>query len=330
MTAPRPTLVTGAGGFIGRHLVAALRSQGAPVRALVRSPDDAVALAAMGADVLCGDLTDEHTITNAGRDVGAVYHLAGKLFAPGSDPADYERLHIGATLRLFDACLTAGSPDFLLLCSTTGVHGPTGATPAREDDPGHPLNAYETTKAHAETAARELARRRGANLVIARPGLVYGPGDRHLLGWYRAIRDGYYLVVGPGTNHLHPIYIDDLIRALLLCPPQASPEGRAFHLVGARPVTMRELSDAIGAAVGRPVRSQHLPGALAYAIGAACELLPMDRRRLPLSRTRVRFLLQNRAYDGSRARDELGFVPATELADGLTRTVAWYREHAWL
>jgi dihydroflavonol-4-reductase len=93
---------------------------------------------------------------------------------------------------------------------------------------------------------------------------------------------------------------------------------------------VRELSDAIGLAVGREVPRMHLPAAAAFAIGTAFEALPVPRRMLPLTRSRVRFMLQNRAYDGSRARDELGFIPSVDLADGLSRTVAWYRANGLL
>jgi nucleoside-diphosphate-sugar epimerase len=218
------------------------------------------------------------------------------------------------------------------------VHGPTGPAPAREDDTGHPQNAYETTKADAERAAIVVANRASMPLIIARPGLVYGPGDRHLLGWFRSIRAGYYRVIGAGENKLHPIYIDDTVRALQLCADAAGllcaaaerPAGRAYHLVGSRAVTMRELSDAIGTAVGRVVPRTHLPAWLAYAAGAAFEALPVPRKVLPLTRSRVRFMLQNREYDGTRAREELGFVPSVNLADGLSRAVAWYRRERLL
>src|SRR5205807_384761 len=126
----------------------------------------------------------------------------------------------------------------------------------------------------------------------------------------------YYRVVGSGRNRLHPIFINDLVDALLLCRSRAAPACRAYHLVGSRAVTMRELSDAIGEAVGHPVPRTHLPMPLALAVGAAFEALPVPRRMLPLTRSRVRFLTQDRAYDGSRARDELGFVPAIDLDEG--------------
>jgi nucleoside-diphosphate-sugar epimerase len=325
----RPVLVTGGAGFIGRHLVAALRKQGSTVRVVVRDPEAAKRLAGDGAETVVGDLLDPGIVARAVDGAGSIFHFAGRLFAPG-DPADeYERLHVGATTALFEAATAQGPLDLFVLCSTTGVHGETGASPAREDDPGHPGNAYELTKVRAEKAAIDIAKRSGVRLVIARPGLVYGPGDRHLLGWFRSIQGGYYRVIGSGAHHLHPIYIEDLVRGVLLAAA-AGPTCRAYHLVGTEPVTMRDLSQAIAGALGRKLSSVHVPVPFAYAAGAALEVLPVPRRMLPLTRSRVRFLTQNRAYDGSRARDELGFTPRIGLNEGLARTVAWYRDSGWL
>jgi nucleoside-diphosphate-sugar epimerase len=323
--------VTGSSGFIGRPLVSALLAQGACVRVVVRRPDAAQALAAVGVETILGDLLDESIVDRAVAGVRGVFHLAGRLFVAGSRAEDYTRLHVDATVSLINACIRRDDgPSFFVLCSTTGVHGPTGVTPAAEDDVGHPQNAYEISKAAGEEAAREVAARHNFSLVIARPGLVYGPGDLHLLGWFRAIRAGYYRVIGSGSNRLHPIFIDDAVRGLLLCVDAASPQGRAYHLVGTEAVTMQQLSDEIGRAVGRPVPKTHLPAPIAFSIAAAMEALPVPRRLLPLTRSRVRFMLQNRAYDGSRAREELGFVPRIDLEEGLARTVAWYRENGLL
>jgi dihydroflavonol-4-reductase len=322
-------LVTGAAGFIGRALVVALLAERRRVRVLVRRADAAASLAALGAESMVGDLLEPAAIQRAAAGVTSVFHLAGRLFAPAVPAQEYKRLHVDATVALLEAC-AANQLESFVLCSTTGVHGPTGPAPAREDDAGHPQNAYETTKADAERAATVVASRAALPLIIARPGLVYGPGDRHLLGWFRSIRAGYYRVIGSGENKLHPIYIDDTVRALRLCAAARQPAGRAYHLVGSRAVTMRELSDAIGTAVGRAVPRTHLPSWLAYTAGAALEALPVPRRLLPLTRSRVRFMLQNREYDGTRAREELGFVPSVNLADGLSRAVAWYEDQGLL
>jgi len=322
-------LVTGGAGFIGRALVTALLAEGRRVRVLVRRADAAASLAALGAESMVGDLLDPAAIERAAVGATSVFHLAGRLYAPAVPAQEYQRLHVDATVALLEACAGNRLESFVL-CSTTGIHGPTGPAPAREDDPGHPQNAYETTKADAERAAIVVASRAALPLIIARPGLVYGPGDRHLLGWFRSIRAGYYRVIGDGENKLHPIFIDDTVRALRLCAAARQAAGRAYHLVGSRAVTMRELSDAIGAAVGRAVPRTHLPPWLAYAAGAALEMLPVPRRVLPLTRSRVRFMLQNREYDGTRARDELGFIPSVNLAVGLSRAVAWYEDQRLL
>jgi nucleoside-diphosphate-sugar epimerase len=326
----RPILVTGATGFIGRHLVAALRSTRERVRVTIRRPDLAGAMSALGAEPIVGDLLDPAFVARAAHDVRAVFHLAGRLYAPGEPELEYERLHVDATMTLLRQWTEPSALDYFVLCSTTGVHGDTGQRLAREDDLGHPTNAYERTKARAEHLGTELAGRVGMRLAIARPGLVYGPGDRHLLGWFRAIQAGYYRVIGSGTNRFHPIYVDDLVRGLMLTASAASNTAPVYHLVGSRPTTMRELSDAIGTAVGRRVPQVHLPRAAAFVAGAALEALPLPRRVLPLTRSRVRFMTGNRAYDGSRAREELSFSPEVELEEGLARTVAWYREHRWL
>jgi nucleoside-diphosphate-sugar epimerase len=326
----RPVLVTGGTGFIGRHLVAALRAGGAAVRVIVRRASAARDIESLGAEPLLGDLLDPGVSARAVADVGDIFHLAGRLFSPGEPARAYERLHVEATATLLTAAAAAGCVGSFLLCSTTGVHGDTGERLAREDDPPRPGNAYERTKVRAEDKVRELARLAGMKAVIARPGLVYGPGDLHLLGWFRAIRNGHYRVIGTGRNRFHPIYIDDLIRGLTTASSVASPSCRAYHLVGSKPVTMRELSDAIGSAVGHAVSRTHLPRPLALAIGATLEALPVPRSRLPLTRSRVRFMTSNRAYDGSRARQELGFTPQVELEEGLARTVAWYRDNQLL
>ena len=327
----QPILVTGGSGFIGRHLVSALLLRGDRVRVLVRRPDAARSLSAIGAEAVVGDMLDPNALRRAADGVGGVFHLAGRLFVAGSRPEDYARLHVDATVALMNACTTASNaPDYFVLCSTTGVLGPTGVALAREDD----LGIRKT---------RTKRQRRGRNVMRGKsPAVRNCRWSLRALGSFTArvisicstgfgrFAQGYYRVIGPGLNHLHPIYVDDAVRALLLCPSAAGAAGRAYHLVGSKAVTMRELSDAIGYAVGRTVPKLHLPTPVAFTVGAALEALPLPRRMLPLTRSRVRFMLQNRAYDGTRAREELGFVPLIGLAEGLSRTVAWYRDNGLL
>ena len=322
-------LVTGGTGFLGRHLVAALRERGHDVRVLAR-PTIAEATKAeiesLGAHVVTGDLLDRPSVRLAVAGVTRVFHLAGRLLEPGVPSADYERLHVTGTRNLLDACIGQRALKAVVHCSTTGVLGPTGPRPADEDAPAHPANVYERTKAQAETMALDAARL-GLPLSVARPALVYGPGDRHLVGWFRAIQAGLYHVVGRGDNLLHPIYVSDVVDGVLRCAERQEARGRTYHLVGPQAVPICGLAAAIARAVHRPLPRAHLPRAIAYATAAILERLPgVPPARLPLTRNRVEFMTESRVYCGNRARTELGFEPRVDLEHGLARTVDWYRE----
>ncbi|MEN9934306.1 MAG: hypothetical protein RLZZ387_885 [Chloroflexota bacterium] len=322
------TLVTGATGFLGQNLVRALRDQGREVRALVRRPagDPAAReLAEAGVEVVHGDVLDADALRAALRDVTTVFHLAGRLLVAGVPDSAYEELHVGGTRALLLACAEAGTMRAIVHCSTTGVLGPTGPRPADEDAPMRPGNIYERTKADGERLALELGCAHGLPVSVARPALVYGPGDMHLLGWFRVIRRGLYRVIGDGASLLHPVYIDDLVAGLLRCAECPTAVGRVYHLVGDGAVPVRDLAASIAAAQGTRLPRQHLPLPVAHGVAALLEALPgVPPSRLPLTRGRVRFMTESRAYSGERAQRELGFSPRTDLAAGLGQTVRWY------
>jgi nucleoside-diphosphate-sugar epimerase len=294
------------------------------VRVLVRrGPSRSRSLEA-GAEAVETELNDTGAVERALDGATGLYHLAGQLMRPGTRDEDYARVHVEATRSVLAACARAPALRAVVHCSTTGVLGPTGSQPACEDAPPRPSNVYERTKAEGERLALAMAEQHGLPLNVARPALVYGPGDRHLAGWFRSIRAGYYRVVGEGQNLLHPIYVDDLVDGMLRCAD--APARRAYHLVGERPVPIGEMAEAIARAVGRRLPRGRIPRGVALALATLLEALPLvDRARLPLTRSRVAFMTESRAYCGCRARRELGFEPRVDLATGLGRTVEWYR-----
>src|SRR5205085_2008374 len=133
-----------------------------------------------GAELVVGEITDGAVLRAALDDVAVVYHLAGKLLVPGVPVAAYRTTHVGGTRLLLACCREYGRLERLVHCSTTGVLGVTGTRAADETAPFRPTNVYEETKAEAELLVR-AAWRQGFPAVIVRPGLVYGPGDLHLL-----------------------------------------------------------------------------------------------------------------------------------------------------
>jgi nucleoside-diphosphate-sugar epimerase len=327
----RPTaLVTGASGFLGTALVQRLLAEGHGVRVLVRSEAKARQLEELGAQPVIGRIEDGGAVAEALRGASTVYHLAGRLLVPGVPVVEYRRTHVTGTRVLLDCMLREHPVPRLVHCSTTGVLGATGDVPADEKAPWRPSNIYEATKAEAEMAVRR-AIRDGLPAVIVRPGLVYGPGDLHLLGFFRAVLDGRFRPIGRRTVWLHPIYIDDTVDALALCDHAEVALGECFHIAGPQLVSIHQLAAAIARAEGASMPRGAIPLPLAQAAAALGDLLPRRlRQAAPLTRSRLDFLTHSRVYSVEKARRRLGFRATTDLTTGIARTVAWYRDHGHL
>lgn len=323
-------LITGGTGFLGTALARRLLAGGARVRILARSATRAGELAAFGAEVVTGDITDRAAVHAAIDGVRTVYHLAGPLLIPGIPAAEYHRAHVLGTRTVLDGCAQSPTLERLVHCSTTGVLGITGERPGTERDPFRPTTDYERAKAAAETEVRRRIAD-GLPAVIARPGLVYGPGDIHLASFFQAIARGVFLPIGRRPAWLHPIYTDDMTEALIQCGAQAAALGECFHFAGTTPVPISELARVIAHAEGARVLPGYLPLPAARAAARFGDLLPpLARQRAPLTSSRLEFLTNSRIYDVGKARERLGFVAATDLKEGIAHAVAWYRAHGYL
>jgi nucleoside-diphosphate-sugar epimerase len=323
-------LVTGATGFLGASLVRRLVCSDERVRVLVRSPIKAKPLADLGAEVVVADITDRDAVRAAMDDVAIVYHLAGKLLIPGVPAAEYRTTHVEGTKVLLACCRERSSLQRFVHCSTTGVLGATGHRPADESAPFRPTNIYEATKAEAELAVREACRM-GFPAVIVRPGLVYGPGDLHLLGFFRAVLRRQFRPIGRRPVTLHPIYVDDMTEALMLCGHHPTAVGECFNIAGSEPVPLVGLAAAIARAGGTSLPRGRIPLPAAWALALVGDLLPAGlRRSAPLTRSRLDFLTHSRFYNVAKAKQLLDFAATTDLSTGIARSLAWYRHQGFL
>jgi nucleoside-diphosphate-sugar epimerase len=215
--------------------------------------------------------------------------------------------------------------------STVGGHGHVAHPPADEASPLAPGDVYQRTKAEAEQLALRFGRERGLPVVVVRPGAIYGPGERRLLKLFRAIARGRYAIVGSGRPFYHPVYIDDLVAGFLLALDQTGVSGEAFILAGPSYVSQSELAALVARATGGRVLPVRVPAAPLRWAGAVCEALcvPLGIEP-PLHRRRVEFWTKSRAFSIEKARRTLGYAPRVDVAEGVARTAAWYREAGWL
>src|SRR6266545_3846822 len=222
-----PVLVTGASGFIGRHLTDRLLENRALVRVVTRNPDRLPSEWTGRVDVVVGSLTDHHTIESATKDVSLVFHLAGET----QNPAVMRAVNAGAACELARAANGAGVKRFIHL-SSVGVIGTDGAGEIAEDAPCHPKSEYERTKLEGERAVLELARSSGSDAVIVRPTIVYGEGVTRsrdsLLEWLKALQRGRFLFIGRKAIANY-VYVGDVVEAILRLSERPAPGGEIFH-----------------------------------------------------------------------------------------------------
>ncbi|MBP6016475.1 MAG: NAD-dependent epimerase/dehydratase family protein [Candidatus Promineofilum sp.] len=332
-----PIAFTGATGFLGRALVERLLAEGHTIRALSRTTqhDDFPG----GIEWISGELGDQASLSALVTGAAQIIHVAGLLGEFGISEDTYRRINAEGTRHVLAATATAladGSLDAsarLLHVGSAGILGPIRSRAHGflfdETMPFAPSNAYERSKALAESYAREFALA-GLPVVIARPEFVYGPGDRHVLGLFRAIERRLFFYVGNGSNHCHPTYVDDAVEGMMACL-QTGRAGQAYQIAGPRSVSFRELAETIAAALGVPPPRLRVPRAAASLGAGALEVVGRATGRpIPLSRTGVAFFSEDRRFSNAKAEHELGYVPRVDLKEGIARTVAWYRAEGLL
>jgi len=319
--------VTGSTGFLGSALVRNLAAQGFDIVALARASADRRPLSDLNITWVEGDVTEPDSLSGFAEGADWLVHAAGMLGQAGVPEHVYQRLHVDGTRNVLKV---AGHCQRILLVSSPGVLGPIKEGPAADEKRAlAPSNPYERSKADAEKVALAFARE-GLPIIIGRPEFVYGPGDRHVLGLFRAVQQGRFFYVSGGTNSCHPTFIDDAVDGLLRGLGDGSP-GEIYHIAGPRPVTFRELAETMARALGVAAPRYSLPRPVALAGALMLETAAKSvGKTAPLSRNGVAFFSEDRRFSYQKAETELGYRPQVGLQEGMELTVKWYKRHGLL
>jgi nucleoside-diphosphate-sugar epimerase len=325
-----PVLVTGAGGFIGRHLTLELLDRGGRVRALDVQLDALRALPACDRlELLEGDVVDASLQRRALDGVEVVYHLAAAHLGAAVTSEDFSRVNVDGLKALTRQAIEAGVQRFVH-CSSVGVYGRLEHPPADEDSECNPKLPYERTKYLGEGVALDAARELGLPAVVLRPTWVYGPGCPRTEKLFRAISKGRFLVAGDGSGNRHSIYIRDMLGAFLQAGARRDCVGEVFVIGDRRAVTIRELVDQIARRTGA-ASPRSVPMPLMAAGATALELAwRVVGGEPPISRRTLEFFEGNTAFRVDRARERLGWEPRYDLSTGLAETFDyWARGEFW-
>jgi nucleoside-diphosphate-sugar epimerase len=322
-------LVTGATGFVGQRLAERLSEEGARIRVLARTPAKAANLAASGAEVVEGDLMKPETLGAAVVGCDIVFHCAAAVGEVGSDEV-FRRTNVDGTLALAEAALAAGVALFVHV-SSIAVYG---LNPPDHVDERTPFDAsdniYCETKIGSEMAVRRVAEK-GLRSVVIRPANVYGPGPSvWTVRPAKLARAGRMFVIAGGKGFCNPVFIENLVDAMLLAATTEAAVGREYIISDGVAIPWSEFFGYYGRMVGRD-RLPSLPVPLAIAAASAMVVAgKLTGTRPPLTPQAVRFLMRRAVFDISRAREELGYSPTVGLDEGMRETEVWLRRESIL
>jgi NAD dependent epimerase/dehydratase len=310
-------LVTGAGGFIGGHLVARLIREGAKVRAFVRYNSrnergtlDWLDPELLGdVEVVLGDLRDVESVQQAATGVDTIFHLAAQIAIPYSfvNPRDFFETNALGTLNVAQAALAAGATR-VVHTSTSEVYGSARTVPITEEHPIEPQSPYAASKVAADKLMDAWHRTYELPVTVLRPFNTYGPHQSARAVIPTIISQalaGGPVRLGSLTPRRDLTYVEDTVSGFLAAAASDAAIGRTLQLGTGHDVSVGDIVDMVGELLGRDLEVEH------------------DESRVRPAQSEVERLIS----DPSLAHELTGWRPEHDLRDGLARTIEWMQSN---
>ncbi|MBW1757717.1 MAG: NAD-dependent epimerase/dehydratase family protein [Deltaproteobacteria bacterium] len=311
---PIDVLVTGSAGFIGGALVERLRAQGTRVA---------------GADLRDGPLVDLHFDVTDDEAVRKVFEVhrprivvhAAAIVDDRGDPALFETVNVGGTRRMLEAARSAGCRRFVQLSSIAAL----GVTPGKNTDVDSPLiddtgSPYFDTKARSERIARSFMDGGAMEVVVVRPGDVYGPGS---VPWVERplelMRKHQPVLIGGGRGLICHCHIENLVDGIELAMTHDDAPGGIFIIHdGSSSTTFRDYFTQLARAAGISPPRVSLPKSIAYAVARLTAVVHrLGGPPPPFTKSAVDYITRQSTYSIEEARRTLGYQPRVTLAAGM-------------
>lgn len=324
------SVVTGASGFVGSHMVDYLLSKDHYVKCILRKTSSTKWLENKPIEIFYTGLFDKEKLKEVLKEADYLFHIAGVVKAKNKE--GYFRGNVETTHTLLDTlCEVNPKIKRVVIVSSQTACGPSlDGKPCTEETPEHPITTYGRSKLAEEQLVKNYMDK--LPITIVRLPAVYGERDTEIYQVFKTYKMGIMTLVGFDEKKLNLIHAEDAVNGIYLAATSENSIGKIYFIASEEIYNWEQISKAISKAFGRKALTLRVPHFLVYTIAAIAQFFSLfSSKAATFNLEKARdFVQKNWTCDVSKAREELGFRQSISLEEGMKRTIDWYREMKWL
>ena len=323
------SVVTGANGFVGSHLVDYLLEQGHYVKCIIRKNSNLQWLEGKNVEFCPCGLGNIDALKEVVVDAHYIFHIAGVVKA--LRPKGFFDGNVTPTQNILEAALVAKNLKKILITSSMAATGPApkGAF-VDENSPLNPMEPYGYSKVEQEKTA--LKYKDKLPIVIVRPPGVFGERDTEILAFFKMMNKGWCVRMGLDNKELSLVHARDLVQGMYLAATKSKLSGDIFFLGSLECYNWKQIGHTTAKVLGRKAWNLPIPHFILYIVGSVGTLMEKwFGANVDLNLDRARRITSPSWYCSSeKAAKELGYRQSLSLEEGIKRTLDWYKEKGWI
>ncbi len=324
------SVVTGASGFVGSHVVDKLLAEGHEVRCILRGSSSKRWLENKPVKIFDCGLFDSDALKIILKDADYLFHIAGVVKA--KDEKDYFKGNVETTRVLLDVlCEVNPNIQKVVVVSSQTACGPSlDGKPVNEETPEHPITRYGKSKLAQEQLAKKYMDK--LPITIIRPPAVFGTRDTEVFLFFKTYKQGLMGLIGFNKKKLSLVHVDDLVNGIFLSATSKNSVGQIYFIGTEQYYDWEQIGEVTRKAFGKKAITIKIPHFLVYAIAAVAQFFAMfSSKAATFNLEKARDFVQKAwTCDVSKAMRDLGYHQTVSLEDGIKRTVDWYLAMKWL
>lgn len=320
-------LVTGSTGFIGSYFIPMLLHQGHTVKLLVRNEEKARKLFGNTCDYHIGDITDRSSLKGCCDGIDIVFHLVAKSGNDLPTKENFEifrKINVEGTENIIAECTNVKK---FIYVSSTAAMGLVKENPISEKSKCNPELPYQVSKYEAENLIRKKCTDNFPGIIV-RPSKVYGVNETNYtyLTLAKLVKKGFFLKIGNGHNYTSNIYVHDFAR-FLVCLVDNGRIGETYIVSSDKSIDFIESGKIIADELGIQLRVVKIsPYIMLMASSILERIFTILGRKPVVTRRNIQMTLQDRVYDVSKVKREVGFTPEVSMEEGIRKVIRWYKK----